>query len=217
MRLSHFLLAWTLLAGPAKTSPAGPAYRPTPFDNLGSHLASSVVGWPLGLHLAAAGSTWLLLEGGVDAAGLRVASRQDPLWSGLATAPGLLASSFAPFILPPSLYFLSEKGRATGAVAIQSVGVGFLCNNVLKAVTGRVPPDSDHGDADRLAEVLRFGFLRGGLFDGWPSGHAMTSTTLAMALASYHRDVPWPCPRGPSTAPTWASAWCSGRGATSTG
>lgn len=148
----------------------------------------------MALHASAASATWFLYDRGADAAGLRIASRQDPLWNGLSTGPGLLASSFAPIVLPASLYFFSDRWTATGAVAMQSVGIAFLYNNVLKAATGRRPPESDHPDPEALARGFRFGFLRGGVFNGWPSGHAMTNAALASGIASYHRDSPWAAP-----------------------
>jgi membrane-associated phospholipid phosphatase len=172
----------------------GAEYRPKPWDNLGSNLAWSLIGWPLAAHTAAGVSTWLLLDQGVDAAGLRVARRQDATWNGIANGPGLIVGSFAPMLLPASLYFLSDRGSATGAVALQSVGIAFLYNNALKAATGRRPPEPDVPDPEGLAHGFRFGFLEGGLFNGWPSGHAMTNSSLAAGMASYHRDMPWAVP-----------------------
>lgn len=192
LKTSGFVLLWTLSAASADETPA--SYRPKPWDNLGSNMAWSVIGWPLALHVTAGASTWLLLEQGVDAAGLRVARRQDPVWSGIATTPGLLVGSFAPLILPASLYFFSDRWTATGAVAIQAVGIAFLYNNVLKGATGRKPPESDHPDPEALAHGFRFGFLRGGLFNGWPSGHAMSNAALTAGIASYHRESPWVVP-----------------------
>lgn len=195
--LAQALFAQTPPPIPAASDIPPPAgeYRPKPWDNLGRNLAWSLIGpVPLAAHATATASTWLLLDQGVDAAGLRVASRQDPAWNGIANAPGLIVGSFAPMILPASLYFFSDRGSATGAVALQAVGIAFLYNNALKAATGRRPPESDHPDPDGLAHGFRFGFLKGGLFNGWPSGHAMTNSSLAAGMASYHRDRPWAVP-----------------------
>lgn len=169
-------------------------FRPKPWDNLGGNLAWSLFGWPLAAHAAGAASTWVLLDHGVDAAGLRMARRQSPMLDWTVYGPGLLVGSFAPIILPSSMYFLSDRGSATGAVALQSVGIAFLYNNALKAATGRKPPVSEAPDPEGLAHGFQFGFLRGGLFNGWPSGHAMTNASLAAGIASYHRDTPWAVP-----------------------
>src|SRR5687767_10272427 len=94
----HFLALLVFM--PPIPSPAqspgqsSPTYRPKPWDNLGRNMAESVFGWPMALHVTGVGSTWLLLDQGIDAAGLRMAARQDPLWNRITTTPGLLVSSF---------------------------------------------------------------------------------------------------------------------------
>jgi membrane-associated phospholipid phosphatase len=45
------------------------------------------------------------------------------------------------------------------------------------AVTGRVHPS--HGVSADISHIFQFGFLRGGVFWGWPSSH----TTIAFAMA----------------------------------
>lgn len=50
-----------------------------------------------------------------------------------------------------------------------------------KAFTGRIPPPYflGHGALADTSHGFRFGFLRGGMFWGWPSSH----TTIAFAMA----------------------------------
>jgi membrane-associated phospholipid phosphatase len=57
-----------------------------------------------------------------------------------------------------------------------------------KAFTGRPGPASVHDGAfDVVSRVFRFGFMRGGVFWGWPSSHVMTAFAGAVALALLYR------------------------------
>lgn len=167
-----------------------------PLDHLGTNLKRTVTGWPLALHLAGGASTAALVSTGTDAHVLRAASRHDRVANALITGPGLMTGTLAPVLLPTSLYvFADDEGwKSTGAVGMQAVGISFLYNNILKSVTGRPPPDASRADRRAHAQEFRFGFLRGGVFHGWPSGHTMVNTALATSLASYHRDTPWALP-----------------------
>jgi membrane-associated phospholipid phosphatase len=69
---------------------------------------------------------------------------------------------------------ISLTGWAIGQAAL----IGSLLSSTYKAFTGRVHPEHFVG-AD-ISHVFRFGFLRGGMFWGWPSSH----TTIAFAMAA---------------------------------
>ncbi len=84
---------------------------------------------------------------------------------------------FAPVVLLV-LGFVSRNAkfyRFAGAV-VQAVILGSLISSTYKAFTGRVHPMHELG-AD-ISRDFRFGFLRGGVFWGWPSSH----TTIAFAM-----------------------------------
>ena len=53
----------------------------------------------------------------------------------------------------------------------------------LKALTGRTPPEAEF-PVDLLARSMEFsfGFMRGGVIEGWPSGHAMSNVAMAVAV-----------------------------------
>jgi membrane-associated phospholipid phosphatase len=105
-------------------------------------------------------------------------------------APNLLACMFPavviggllPFILP---LILITTGRLSGDARTRLVGwavgqaeiIGALIAATYKAFTGREHPTWEVG-LD-LSHAFRFGFLRGGVFWGWPSSH----TTIAFAMA----------------------------------
>jgi membrane-associated phospholipid phosphatase len=65
----------------------------------------------------------------------------------------------------------------TGWAVGQTEFIGAIVAAAYKAITGRAHPSHDVG-AD-LSHVFHFGFLRGGVFWGWPSSH----TTIAFAMA----------------------------------
>jgi len=68
----------------------------------------------------------------------------------------------------------------------QAALLAYLITSCYKAITGRRPPpfhgpfrtpaliDSSHG--------FQFGFLKGGIFWGWPSGHTTVAFSLALCL-----------------------------------
>jgi membrane-associated phospholipid phosphatase len=60
---------------------------------------------------------------------------------------------------------------------------GLVVNLVLKGLTGRTSPEATlPAGLPERSQSFAFGFLRGGLLEGWPSGHAMTNTALAAGL-----------------------------------
>ena len=77
------------------------------------------------------------------------------------------------------LGFIIENSRIilTGWAVGQAALLGSLISSAYKAVTGRVHPA--HGVGEDISHFFRFGFLRGGVFWGWPSSHA----TIAFAMA----------------------------------
>ena len=68
---------------------------------------------------------------------------------------------------------LARTGWAIGQAAL----IGSLLSSTYKAFTGRAHPE--HFIGANLSHVFRFGWLRGGVFWGWPSSH----TTIAFAMA----------------------------------
>jgi membrane-associated phospholipid phosphatase len=66
----------------------------------------------------------------------------------------------------------------------QAALLGLIISDFYKALTGRIPPPEIFGQNSTGALVdishgFQFGFLRGGVFWGWPSSH----TTIAFAMA----------------------------------
>lgn len=96
-----------------------------------------------------------------------------------------------PFLLPPSLILMGIllkkiKTLTIGLAVLQAAILGSLISSFYKAFTGRIqPPGHAHSaiiDTSNLIDnshQFLFGFLRHGVFWGWPSSH----TTIAFAMA----------------------------------
>jgi len=173
---------------PNDSSPAAP--RLTLSWHLSKHLTEICTGRSSLAHIAAAGTTWMLIESGVDADVQAWAAGHGETFSIVASAPALIGGFVVPVAVP--LWMMRSDAASTrdgGLAAAQAVLVSFAATNLLKAVTGRLPPDAGTPlGVDRRSRRFRFGFMRGGVFHGWPSGHTMTNMALAASLSSYYSD-----------------------------
>jgi len=97
--------------------------------------------------------------------------------------PSAIVGGLVPILTPLILWTVGwvwKKPRVvtTGWAVATSALLGLLLSFLYKTFTGRVPPVGA-GAAD-MSQMFRFGFLRGGVFWGWPSSH----TTVAFAVAT---------------------------------
>jgi membrane-associated phospholipid phosphatase len=110
--------------------------------------------------------------------------------------PALRLGMFMPVLGSLLVLLAGEVARnrrliATAWALGQAALLAFLITSCYKAITGRRPPpfhghfgtlgpngsalmDSSHG--------FQFGFLRGGIFWGWPSGHTTVAFSMALCL-----------------------------------
>lgn len=89
---------------------------------------------------------------------------------------------FLPILLPLFLFAAAAVLRNTrfwlaGFAVAQAEIIALIISSVYKAFTGRAHPMRN--GAEDLTRTFHFGFLRGGMFWGWPSSH----TTVAFAMA----------------------------------
>jgi membrane-associated phospholipid phosphatase len=96
--------------------------------------------------------------------------------------PAVVIGMFLPIYLPLILFAVgilaqSAKTILTGWAVAQAELLGALIVVAYKAFTGRAHPP--HSVSPDISHVFHFGFLRGGVFWGWPSSH----TTIAFAMA----------------------------------
>jgi len=165
---------------------------PRPFTwRMDKHYLDSFFGKSSLVHIGAIGVTWFLIESSVDAEVEQWAERQSETGTIITSVPGLLGGMIAPAVVPLSMIFFTEdkKIQNAGAAVGQAVLIAWSANTLLKAITGRIPPDENPPeDFKKRSEKFKFGFLRNGVFNGWPSGHAMTNMAMATALATYFHD-----------------------------
>jgi membrane-associated phospholipid phosphatase len=144
------------------------------------NLIGCFTGWRLVWHVIAILLTFILVMSGFDWR-YSLATRNPALRSWM--FPAVVIGGLLPLYLPLFLLALGAIARKariilTGWAVGQAELLGALVAAAYKAFTGRAHPARVVG-AD-ISHVFRFGFLRGGVFWGWPSSHA----TLAFALAA---------------------------------
>jgi membrane-associated phospholipid phosphatase len=131
-------------------------------------------------HLLFIALTFILVRSGFD--WFYFSSTCSPLlWAWM--IPSAPLGGIMPFALPLILivsgHIISHaRMSVTGWAIGQAALIGSLLSSTYKAFTGRVHPAMHETDAD-ISQDFRFGWLRGGVFWGWPSSH----TTIAFAMA----------------------------------
>jgi membrane-associated phospholipid phosphatase len=130
-------------------------------------------------HVVAIALTFILVASGFDWRYF-LSTRDRSLRSWM--FPAVHLGGLLPIILPLVLVALgsligSARTRLVGWAVGQAEVIGGLVAASYKAITGRTHPPYTVG-AD-MSHIFLFGFLRGGLFWGWPSSH----TTIAFAMA----------------------------------
>jgi len=137
-------------------------------------------GWRLVWHLVAILLTVILVLSGSDWH-YYLATHNPELraWMWPAVVVGMFLPIYLPLILLAVGYIArNAKITLTGWAVAQAEIIGALIVVAYKAFTGRAHPMHNAG-AD-ISHVFHFGFLRGGVFWGWPSSH----TTIAFAMAA---------------------------------
>jgi len=134
-----------------------------------------------GLNYILAGvSTYFLVQTNIDLRWYQFSVAHPWIYySGFVSA---LLGFFVPIILPLVMYMRGKNKEDTslqnkGLVIGQAALLGLVISTCIKVFSGRIPPTitgfTPNGG-------FQFGFLRGGVFYGWPSSH----TTVAVALAA---------------------------------
>jgi len=100
--------------------------------------------------------------------------------------PAVFIGGILPIIVPLSLLLLGWVKKSfqilnTGYALAQAAISGSLISSFYKAFTGRIHPPEimTVGQLTDTSQIFHFGFLREGIFWGWPSSH----TTIAFAMA----------------------------------
>ncbi len=165
------------------------------FGNFGNNILNSFKGNNLYLHLAAVASTGILVAGNVDY-DVEHFFNTHPDYGQYGRGV-FITGEFLPFIAGGSLLIYSgamrDKQTLGAAFAvIQASVIELMYNTALKAITGRPGPDwRRHSDMESLSKTFRFGFLRGGVYWGWPSGHTATTMAVVSSLIGYYPHSTW--------------------------
>lgn len=133
------------------------------------------------LHILAIILTLLLVMSGIDWAyfvAIHSSSEGMYLW------PAIALGGIVPILLPLSLFLFARIRKnhtlyTSGFAIAQAALLGLVISSLYKVFTGRVPPMRHmQGALTDISHQFQFGFMRGGVFWGWPSSH----TTIAFAM-----------------------------------
>jgi membrane-associated phospholipid phosphatase len=81
------------------------------------------------------------------------------------------------------------RAISTGWAIGQAALLGLFISSVYKAITGRVHPS--HIVGTDISHVFHFGWLRGGVFWGWPSSHATIAFAMAVTVFMLYPKQRW--------------------------
>jgi membrane-associated phospholipid phosphatase len=155
------------------------------------NILGSFKGWKILWHLLAIVFTIILVKTNADWLYFK-STRNPELFHAMFFAA--IIGQLVPMTLPWLLLLIgrminSVAARNAGWAIGQAVLLGWFISSCYKSITGRVHPsiglamDSHHVAIINTSHVFRFGFMRGGIFWGWPSSH--TATAFAMAVAIF--------------------------------
>jgi membrane-associated phospholipid phosphatase len=168
----------------------------TPFTNFGRNTLESFTGYNSIWLAAAITSTYLIVESDADYNVHDFFSRNINTYDKYTTA-ALWGGYIAPLAVGGGLYLWGRqtddyKLYTAGCAALQAAGIAQLTVTVLKAFTGRPNPDpTSYTNMKEASRVFKFGFLRGGLHYGWPSGHlAVNSAVITSLMTYYNKSLP---------------------------
>jgi membrane-associated phospholipid phosphatase len=163
---------------------------PELLHRLPHNLLASFIGRNLLWHALAIGLTIAIVTSGLDWSYYR-ATRGNAIQS--LVRPAILLGTILPVLGTLTILVIGEiiKNRRliTTAWALgQAALLGYLVSCCYKAFTGRLPPSfrgfrmttASDGSLMDNSHGFQFGFLKGGVFWGWPSSH----TTVAFAMAA---------------------------------
>ena len=161
------------------------------FTTLPRNLIGCFTGRRLIWHVVAILLTLILVWSGFDWRWF-LATRNPALRSWMWPAVGI--SGLLPLALPLILFLIGILARnakfiLTGWAVGQAALLGSLVSSAYKAFTGRAHPA--HNVGPDISHVFHFGFLRGGVFWGWPSSHATIAFAMVVTVFTLHPKPRW--------------------------
>lgn len=176
----------------------GDVYKPVSaskaFYNLGHNLEGSfTINYGL-TYVASIVGSYGIIKSGLDWKWYKLAIKNEAIPK--AGLPSVILGGTLPFILPEVLYIQGRNSKnrdlqVAGLALIQAELISVTITSAFKAITGRVPPEilgKKNKERIDFSRKFRFGFNRGGIFHGWPSGHTMTAFAMATTLTTLYPD-----------------------------
>ncbi len=169
-----------------------PSFRDL-FHNFENNLMGSFTNGYGACHLSAAALSYGLVQSDTD---WRYYSymKENKAIPGIGMS-SVLVGGLVPLTVPLYLYFRGKSKNDNqltySALAMgQSVIMSLLVSSTYKAFTGRPGPEinEDTAQKDNYSDQFNFGFMRRGIFEGWPSGHTMNAFAMAGALTEMYPD-----------------------------
>jgi membrane-associated phospholipid phosphatase len=151
------------------------------FYKITENVIGSFRGYSLWFHLAAIISTYIIVVSGFD-------WKYFLYWRGSETYSILFSAAAVgglfPVLVPCTLFVFGKIRKDTrllnaGFALGQAALIGIFISSLYKTFTGRLHPSLASPLVTDITHTFQFGFLRGGIFWGWPSSH----TTIAFAMA----------------------------------
>ena len=182
-----FLLTIVFTAG-VKAQDTLPAYKPVSplkvFHHMGRNALGSVT-FKYGIPYATAClSTYAMVKGGLDWKWYRFSEGTG--WMRGAGYPGFYAQSALGLSVPIGVYlagllYKNTDLQTTGLAMTQAVSLAVAITVTGKIFTGRAGPYELTNMTD-YSTNWKFGLFRGGVNDGWPSGHTAGAVAIATTL-----------------------------------
>jgi hypothetical protein len=169
-----------------------------PWTGLGGNALGMFSGSNAILHLSAVAGTFLIIKSGLDTQVHNDFARNTLV--GKYSSPGVVFGALVPVLLGGGLLGSGLTGGSSqlvsaGSAVLQASLLAVCYSSALKALTGRPHPGDHHElviyDDNTASETFRFGFLRGGAFWGWPSGHMLANTAAVASLLTFYKDKTW--------------------------
>jgi membrane-associated phospholipid phosphatase len=168
------------------------SYKPIPVTKLFYKMGNNFLGsftYNYGLNYVASGLTTVaLVSSNLDYQWYQYTYTNK--WIYNAGYSAYYVGEILPIAIPLSIYLngrftQNTDMQVTGLAIGQAAMMGFGISLMIKSFTGRVAP-SPLTDSDNLLGDFRFGFLRGGVNDGWPSSHTTTAFAMAGSLIALY-------------------------------
>ncbi|MFA5132012.1 MAG: phosphatase PAP2 family protein [Candidatus Paceibacterota bacterium] len=101
--------------------------------------------------------------------------------------PAVIIGGLLPIFGTGALYLFSKytKNKSltnTSWALAQASFLGWFISSFYKAFTGRIEPDLHSGMLLDISREWNFGFLKHGIFWGWPSSHTAVAFAMAFTL-----------------------------------